>query len=359
MVLVLALYGFWAPAHADTAQLATERLSRYLQVDTTNPPGNEAAGAAYLGAILANAGLEYEVVESAPGRANLWARLRASDPDQAKPGIVLLHHIDVVSADSNHWDLPPLSGVIRDGFIHGRGAIDTKGLGIMQLQAFLALAQSAAILNRDVVYMATADEEAGGYLGAGWLVKNRPELFENIGYVLNEGGFGVSLSESQQMMSVEVTQKVPLWLRLTTQGKHGHGSMPQTDTAVTRLVRAAHNIAEAEFPVRVVESVDTMFKGMAGFQPTEHERIDYADISRAIHREGFLEKLLREQPGNYAVLKNTCSLTRLLASDKINVVPPQASLELDCRLLPDQSPQAFIDELKQIVDDPTVKFETL
>lgn len=359
IALVLALFSVRSLVHADTEQVVSERLSNYLQVDTTNPPGNEVAGTDFLGAILSAAAIDYEVVESAPGRANLWARLRASEPTRAKPGIVLLHHIDVVSASSGHWDLPPFSGAIRDGYVYGRGAIDTKGLGIMQLQAFLALAKSGAVLNRDVVYMATADEEAGGYFGAGWLVENRPELFKNIGFVLNEGGFGVKLSDTQQMMSVEVTQKLPLWLRLTTKGRPGHGSMPQTDTAVTRLVRAAHNIVEAEFPVRVVEPVDVMFKEMARFQRSEQERSDYADVAKAIHRPGFLEHLKREQPGNYAVLKNTCSLTRLIASDKINVVPPQASLELDCRLLPDQSPQAFIDKLRQIVDDPSVEFETL
>lgn len=359
VLLALLVSGMWAPAYADKAASATERLSRYLQIDTFNPPGNEVAGTAFLGAILEDAGIDYEVVESAPGRGNLWARLPASDSDKAKPGIVLLHHIDVVSADARHWDLPPLSGEIRDGYVNGRGAVDTKGLGIMQLQAFLALAKSGKPLNRDVVYMATADEEAGGYLGAGWLVENRPELFQNIGYVLNEGGFGVKISDSLQMMSVEVTQKVPLWLRLTTHGQPGHGSTPATDTAVTRLVQAAHNIVEAEFPVRVVKPVDTMFKSMARFQPTDQARKDYADIPSAIQREGFLQQLLREQPGNYAVLKNTCSLTRLEGSDKINVVPPQASLELDCRLLPDQSPDAFIAEMKLIVDDPAVEFETL
>ncbi|MEP5766361.1 MAG: M20/M25/M40 family metallo-hydrolase [Halieaceae bacterium] len=348
-----------ASVYAARDQPVAERLSKYLQVNTTNPPGNEVAGTNFLGAILADAGIEYTVVESAPGRANLWARLPASDPDRAKPGIVLLHHIDVVSASSGHWDMPPFSGAIQDGYVYGRGALDTKGLGIMQLQAFLALAESGARLNRDVIYLATADEEAGGYFGAGWLVKQHPEIFEGIGFVLNEGGFGIRFSAALQMMSVEVTQKVPLWLRLTTTGRPGHGSMPQQETAVTRLVQAASRIIEAEFPVRVVDAVDVMFKGMAPFQRSEQERMDYADVAAAIKRPGFIEQLQREQPGNYAVLKNTCQLTRLIGSDKINVVPPQASLELDCRLLPDQSPQAFIAGLQKIVDDPAVEFETL
>ena len=341
------------------ADLAVERLSHYLQVDTTNPPGNEAAGARFLAGILEGAGIDYQIVESAPGRANLWARLPAAQPERAKPGIILLHHIDVVSASSGHWDMPPFSGAIQDGYVYGRGALDTKGLGIMQLQAFLALARSGAALNRDVVYMATADEEAGGYFGAGWLVENRPELFEGIGFLVNEGGVGLQISDSQSVMKVEVTQKVPLWLRLTATGTPGHGSSPAPETAVTRLIRAAHRIINTEFPARVIDPVNSMFRGMAPYQPTEQGRQDYADLTSAIERPGFLMQLQIEQPSSHALLRNTCSLTRLAASDKVNVVPPEASLEMDCRLLPDQSPREFLKELAEIVDDPSIKVETL
>ena len=167
-------------------QQAAPNLVGYLQVDTINPPGNESRGVAYLGNLLDQAGIPYESVESAPGRGNLWARLRGTpDADgNTKPALVLLHHIDVVPASAAHWSVDPLSGEQVDGYIYGRGAIDTKGLGIVQLQAFLALAASEQSLNRDVWYMATADEEAGGFFGAGWLVENRPELFADVGYLL-------------------------------------------------------------------------------------------------------------------------------------------------------------------------------
>jgi acetylornithine deacetylase/succinyl-diaminopimelate desuccinylase-like protein len=339
--------------------LALERLSAYLQIDTSNPPGKEIAAANYLAEILDQAGIAYEIAESAPGRGNVWARLPASDPDSARPGIILLHHMDVVSASAEHWDMPPFSGGIKDGYIYGRGALDTKGLGIMQLQAFLALAQSGARLNRDVIYMATADEEAGGNFGAGWLVKNRPELFKGIGFLINEGGGGIQLSETQRAVLVEVTQKVPLWLRLTASGRPGHGSTPQTETAVTRLVRAAHRIVTTEFPVRIIDPVDKMFTGMASFQTTAQGRRDFSDLQVASKRPGFLKQLQIQQPGSHALLRNTCSLTRLAASDKINVVPPEASLELDCRLLPDQSPELFLRELALIVNDSNIEIETL
>lgn len=344
---------------SDVFTAADERLSRYLQIDTTNPPGNEIAGAKFLAGILKDAGIAYEIAESAPGRANLWARLSAADPATAKPGIILLHHIDVVSASLKHWDMPPLSGTIRDGYIYGRGALDTKGLGIMQLQAFLALARSGAALNRDVLYLATSDEEAGGYMGAGWLVEHRPELFEGMGFLINEGSFGLQFPGQRSVMLVEVTQKVPLWLRLTATGRPGHGSMPQAETAVTRIINAAYRIMNADFPIRILEPVNTLFQGMAPYQATEQARRDFADLARAVERPGFLQQLQAEQTATYALLRNACSLTRLAASDKVNVVPPEASMEMDCRLLPDQSPAEFLEQLTTLIDDPAVKLETL
>ena len=167
-------------------QQAVPNLVGYLQTNTVNPPGNESRGVDYLGKLLDEAGIEYEAAESAPGRGNLWAMLpgTADATGRKAPALVLLHHIDVVTANADYWRVDPFSGDKVDGYIYGRGAIDTKGLGIVQLQAFLALAASGQTLNRDVWYVATADEEAGGAFGAGWLVENRPELFSNVGYLL-------------------------------------------------------------------------------------------------------------------------------------------------------------------------------
>ena len=164
-------------------QQAVPNLVGYLQTNTVNPPGNESRGVDYLGKLLDEAGIEFEAAESAPGRGNLWAMLPGTTDATGRkaPALVLLHHIDVVTANADYWRVDPFSGDKVDGYIYGRGAIDTKGSGIVQLQAFLALAASGQTLNRDVWYVATADEEAGGAFGAGWLVENRPELFSNVG----------------------------------------------------------------------------------------------------------------------------------------------------------------------------------
>ena len=194
-------------------------LQDFIRVDTVNPPGNETRAVEFYREIFDAEGIEYEWVESAPGRGNIWARLEGGD----EPGLMLLQHTDVVPADKEFWTTDPLSGELRDGYILGRGARDMKGTGIAHLATFLGLHRSGRALNRDVVFLATADEEAGGFYGAGWLIENRPEIFEGIGLLINEGGAG-SASGDEIVFGVEVTQKVPVWLRLNAIDVPGHGS---------------------------------------------------------------------------------------------------------------------------------------
>ena len=333
-----------------------EHLSQYLQIDTINPPGNETRGVEFLAAILDEAGVAYDTAESAPGRGNIWARLPA-DTERKEPALILLHHIDVVPANRKYWSFEPLSGEVKDGFIYGRGAIDTKGLGIAQLQAFLALHASGQRLNRDVILMATADEEAGGFFGAGWLIENRPELFEGVGYVLNEGGSARRFGQTTAVM-VEVTQKVPLWLRLTSHGIPGHGSAPKVETSVTKLVRALKRISETEFPVRVLQPVADMFEGIAPFQTGEDKEV-FATLGHTNLSQDYLIGLKLRNPGAHALLRNTCSITRLEGSSKINVIPAEVHAELDCRLLPDQNPEDFLAQLHTIINDKDISVERI
>ena len=332
---------------------AVERLVGYLRVDTINPPGNETAGVEYLAAIFDAEGVAYETAESAPGRGNIWARIPGGDG----PGLLLLHHIDVVPANRDQWTTDPLGGEIRDGYLYGRGALDTKGLGIVHLQAFLALHRSGARPDRDVIFMATADEEAGGFFGAGWLVENRPELFANVGVVLNEGGDG-SFEEDGVTFTVEVTQKVPLWLRLVSVNTPGHGSMPQAESSVTRLLRALSNIQAYEFEPRIVPAVGEYFRAQAESH-AEPWRSAFVDIESSVDDRAFLTRLQIYNPFLHALTRNTCSITVLEGSGKINVVPPVAAAELDCRLLPDQDPLAFQSQLETIINDGKVGVEKI
>lgn len=355
LVLALALVPQPSEAQFDLASLQDEAVSwvqEYIRVNTINPPGNETAGAEFFARIFEAEGIEYEMVESAPGRGNIWARLEGGD----EPGIVLLHHMDVVPADERFWTTDPLSGELRDGYIYGRGALDTKTSGILHLATFLALHRTETPLKRDVVFMATADEEAGGFFGAGWLVENRPELFENIGFLLNEGGGGSDVNGTVNF-GLEVTQKVPYWLRLTATGEPGHGSRPLVTYASVELVEALNRFRLHEFAARVIPAVDAHLKGIADRHP-EPWRTRFADLGSFIGQPGVLRELQLYEPGLHALTRNTCSITRFEGSNKINVVSPEVAAEIDCRLLPDQDPQVWLDEVQSVLG-PEIEIEVL
>lgn len=356
--LIPSISGAQSPDHLDDLQeQAVERLQEYVRIDTINPPGNETRGAEFFADIFDRAGIKYEVAESAPGRGNIWARLEGGD----EPALLLIHHMDVVPADAEHWSTDPLSGELRDGFVYGRGALDDKLDGIVHLQVFLALHAAGKPLDRDVIFMATADEEAGGFYGAGWLVENRPDSFEGVGLILNEGGSGSITGEGADArisFEVEVTQKVPLWLKLIAEDEPGHGSMPRVTNAVTRLVRAFANLDDHDFEPRIVPAVDAYFKAIAGDHP-EPWRSAFADMATAVQDDALLLRLQIENPFFHALTRNACSLTMLEGSKKINVVPPDATGQIDCRLLPDQDPAEFVEEIRRVVNDDQIAIERI
>ena len=330
-----------------------ERVRAYLRLDTTNPPGNESRAVEFFARVFDAEGVAWETAESAPGRGNIWARIEGGDA----PALLLLHHSDVVPADRSFWSVDPLSGELRDGHVYGRGALDTKALGIVHLQAFLALHRSGRPLSRDVIFMATADEEAGGFFGAGWLVENRPEIFEGVGLLLNEGGGG-SLAEGRESFSVEVTQKVPLWLRLVAKGAPGHGSRPPVMSAVDRLVRALERVHTHEFEPRMVPAVAAYLESLASTVDAEWAA-RFRSPEDSLRDADALLELQIDHPSLHALVRNTCSVTMLEGSEKINVIPPSASAQLDCRLVPDQDPDAFESLLRTVINDPLVEVERL
>jgi acetylornithine deacetylase/succinyl-diaminopimelate desuccinylase-like protein len=356
--LLLALLVGAAPLPAqqgpDLGKLEDEAVRRtveYLRINTTNPPGNEVETMRFFARILAAEGIPFDTAASAPGRGNIWARLKGAGGGQ--PALVLLHHMDVVPADRRYWDVDPFSATVKDGMIYGRGALDTKTLGIMELEAFLTLHRMKAPLSRDVIFMATADEEAGGTYGAGWVVEHHPEAFAGAGLMLNEGGDG-SESGGRKQFGIEITQKVPLWLKLVSTGKPGHGSIPPVSSPVDRLVRALERLRTYQFAPRIVPPVDAYFKALAPNAAPEW-KANFADMAKAVGDPATLLRLQLDEPGLAALTRNTCSITILKGSDKINVIPPEAEAQLDCRLLPDQDPAAFVRELEGVIDDPGIK----
>jgi len=352
LVLAIPLSAQSEPAVEDEA---LRWLQDFVRIDTVNPPGNESRAVDFLGAILTGEGISWHSAESAPGRGNLWARLEGGD----KPALILLQHTDVVPADPKYWTTDPLSGEIRDGYLWGRGTLDMKGTGISQLSSFIRLHRAGLPLNRDVVLVATADEEAGGLFGAGWLLEHHPEVFEGAGILINEGDGGTE-RDGRISFGVEVTQKVPVWIRLTAVDRPGHGSMPYPTSSVTRLVEALNRLREHRFPARIIPPVDAMFKGIAANRGDGDEWLPaYADMSHAILEPGFLERLQAHSSFLHALTRDTCSLTRMEASNKINVVPPEAWAEIDCRMLPDRPAEAFVQDLHDLLEGTGVEIEVL
>ncbi len=348
-----------SPGEADWTAIGRESeaiLTEYLRINTTNPPGNELVAARYLQALLTREGIETRLFEPAPGKANLYARLAGDG--SARP-IVLLNHMDVVEASHDFWTVDPFGGVVRDGYLYGRGAIDMKSEGVAELMALILLKRAAVPLKRDVIFLATSDEELGTGVGAGWIVEHHPELVREAAFVVNEGG---AMPEDDgghvAYVGVGVTEKAPLWLALVARGTAGHGARPTGDNAVERLVRALHRVEEWRTPMLVTPAVDRFFKDLATRETDTVRKAWFADVRSALRDSAALRYFAGNSYFN-AILRNTISITRLQGSGKVTVIPPEARAELDVRLLPGQDPQRFLADLRAVVDDSLVTVQPL
>jgi acetylornithine deacetylase/succinyl-diaminopimelate desuccinylase-like protein len=332
---------------------AVALLSRYLQIDTTNPPGNETPAAEFFRRIFDAEGIEARVLESSPGRGSVWARLSG---DGSKPAVVLLNHLDVVPADPRFWSQPPFGGILHDGYVWGRGALDMKGMGIIELMAMLILKRERVPLSGDVIFLGTADEEAGGRRGAGFIVDQHWDLIRGAGVVINEGG-AIGVQNGQPLFfGVSRSEKVPLGLKLVATGTPGHGSAPRADSSVNRLVAALNRIITHQTPIKVLPEVQSFYAGIADTQPSP-TREWFRDLPAAFRDPTAADALMRNLTLN-ARVRNTISVTMLQGSDKVNVIPPEATARLDVRLLPGEDPQAFLDEIRRVVADDSIKVES-
>jgi len=330
---------------------AASLLSQYIAINTTNPPGNEAQTARWLAAVLAREGIETQVFEPRPGKANLYARLRGDG--SARP-LILLNHMDVVLASPEYWAVDPFSGVVRDGYVWGRGALDMKGEAITQLMALVTLKRAAVPLRRDVIFLATADEEIGGGVGAGWFVEHHPELVQDAEFLINEGGtIRADPSGRIEYYGVGTTEKSPFWLDVTVRGTAGHGSRPTPDNPVHRLVRALDRISSYQTPLILTPAVERYLRDLSTIETDPARRAWLGDVRAALRDTVAVRALTADLTYN-ALLRNTISITGLQGSDKTNVIPPVARAALDVRLLPGQDPQAFLADLVRVVADSGV-----
>jgi acetylornithine deacetylase/succinyl-diaminopimelate desuccinylase-like protein len=335
---------------------AVRHLQALLRIDTTNPPGNERAAVDYLARVLREAGLEPTVLDSAPGRGNLVVRLRG---DGTLAPLLLAGHVDVVPADPAEWSHPPFGGEIHDGWIFGRGAVDMKGFVAQALVALLALKRAGKRLRRDVIFAAVADEEYGCELGSQFLVERHPELVR-AEYALGEvGGFSQYVN-NRTIYPIMTAEKGLCWVRARVRGPSGHGSIPREDSAVALLAEALGRLRRTRLPMHVTAPAERFVKALAAVQPLPARAVLplllVPHVSGLVLSKVLPDKGLARTFG--ALLSNTAAPTVLRAGDRTNVIPGEATAEIDGRLLPGQSARDLINEVSDVLG-PAVELSVI
>ncbi|MET8336885.1 M20/M25/M40 family metallo-hydrolase [Streptosporangium canum] len=312
------------PAETEVAELCSE----LIRVDTSNygdgsGPGERAAAEIVM-ARLAEVGAEATYVESAPGRGNVVTRIEGSDP--GLPALLVHGHLDVVPANAADWTVDPFAGEIRDGYIWGRGAVDMKDMDAMMLAVLRQMATEGRKPRRDVVFAWVADEEAGGEYGAKYLTAKHPELFDGVDHAISEvGGYSLEVDPSLRLYLIETAQKGLAWMRLVAGGTAGHGSMLNSDNAVTEVAKAVARLGSHEWPLNLTPTVRRFLSEVADAFGLPFDPEDPAPIIEAI---GPLARFVG------ATLRHTTNPTMLAAGYKANVIPGQASAVVDGRFLP-------------------------
>jgi acetylornithine deacetylase/succinyl-diaminopimelate desuccinylase-like protein len=332
---------------AATAE-ALVHFKELLRIDTTNPPGNERAATEYLARVLDAEGIPYRVVESEPTRASLIARLSGSG---RKAPLLLNGHLDVVPVEREHWRHDPFGAEEHDGCIWGRGAVDMKNMVAMSLMTLLLFKRAGVSLDRDVIFAAVADEEAGSKHGARFLVEHHPELVR-AEYVLNEIGAYTFYVGDAIFYPIQVAEKGICWFELTAHGTAGHGSMPRPDNAVVRIARAIEALGTVRLPFHAVPVVETFVRGLVERAPALAQRVAPLLVKPAFARL-FLNVVRMQDPEQAvaleALLRNTASPTVVRGGRKVNVIPSSASVLVDGRMLPGQTVDAFLAEIQRVV----------
>ncbi|HSL93057.1 MAG TPA: M20/M25/M40 family metallo-hydrolase [Bacillota bacterium] len=322
-------------------------LKKLVSIDTTNPPGNESEAVHYLATLFDAEGIEYETFEPLPGRGSIVARIRGTG--SARP-LMLLGHLDVVTANAADWTHPPFSAAENDSAIWGRGTLDMKGLVATWLTLMVKYKREQAVFPRDIIFAATADEEAGGHLGLGWLVKNRPDLVD-CEWALNEGGGNSFTLNGKTFATIQSGEKAGCPVKLLAKGTAGHASIPLPDNPVIKLAEALRSLHEAVFPEHMTDTVRAFLSGLSGGLGGSHGAalnlaVKAGQVGKAVDlavKDPFLRAGLR------AMMQNTAVPTMLSASSKLNVIPKEATAELDCRILPGQSRESLLHELRGVL----------
>jgi len=366
VVAVLALLGLAGAVNGaaqetppvDVAKLSEEAtgwLRGLIRINTTNPPGNELAAARYLAEILEREDIRAEVIETAAGRGIVIARLQAGPFPDPSRALLLLGHIDVVGVVPEKWSADPFAGEIRDGYLWGRGALDDKGMTVANLAVMVALKRSGARLDRDVIFLAEGDEEAGGEYGIEFAITKHWEKIA-CAYAINEGGRVVVKDGKVQYVGVQASEKIPVNVQVIATGTSGHGSVPRKDNPIVHLAAAVAKIGNYETPARPNTVTLRYFEQLAWVEDPE-----LAKWMRAIvtpdRGEQALRRLSEANPVWNSMLRTSIAPTILQGGFRSNVVPSEARATLNIRLLPGDSASDLVEKLRKLVDDPQIRFE--
>jgi acetylornithine deacetylase/succinyl-diaminopimelate desuccinylase-like protein len=330
----------------ELAEHAFRLCQRLLRIDTTNPPGNELPAAELLAEELSGAGLEPVVLQSAPGRGNVVTRLRGTGE---KPPLLLTAHLDVVEADPSAWDHPPFCGEVHDDCLWGRGAIDMKNMAAMSVAILTRLAREGVKPKRDLIFAGVADEEAGCRQGSLWLCENHTDLVRSEFAIGEGGGFNIQVA-GKSFFTVQVAEKGVCWVRARATGEPGHGSMPRQDSAVVQLSEAVARLGKQGLPRHSSESVEGFIGALASHLPAPMR-----PLIKMLGSPTLGPAMLNLLPDPSvkrafrALLGNTASPTVLRAGNKTNVIPGVAEAEIDGRILPGQTKDDFLRELRGVM----------
>jgi acetylornithine deacetylase/succinyl-diaminopimelate desuccinylase-like protein len=327
----------------------TRLLQDLLRFDSTNPPGNETPCIDFIARTLASEGIDSTVIESAPGRGNLVARLKG---DGSLPPILLFGHVDVVPAEADKWQRPPFSGDLHDGIIWGRGATDMKQMVAMEMTTLLQLKREGANLKRDVIFMANADEETGGLMGAGFMVQNHPDLIR-AEYALTEGGASSIELEGRSFFVCSTGEKGSARFTLRGRGRPGHASQPHMENAILPLAIALQRIIETPLPLHLTRTTRAHVEALASGVSSGTAEMLRALLDAETHADAMAELPLAEPVKRRlnAIFRNTATPTILQAGSKINVIPAEAIAQVDCRVLPGATPESIAAEVRAVVGD--------
>lgn len=344
-----------AAANDQLAQEALGWLQGLVRINTTNPPGNEAEAAKYISGILTKENIQNEVLEVTPGRSIVVARLNSGAMPNASRALLLLAHLDVVGVSREKWTVDPFGAEIKDGYIWGRGTIDDKGMVIANLAAIVALKRANTPLDRDVIFLADADEEGGSEANIKLAIQKYWDKFA-AGFAINEEGRVMMNGGKVQYVGIQASEKVAVNVNVIATGTSGHGSVPRPDNAVVHLASAIAKIGEYQAPAHISVIVQRYFETLSKVEDDEIGK--WMRALETPEREQLAVKRISDMsPAWNSMMRDTIAPTMLQAGVRANVVPSEARATLNVRLLPGDSIQLLIGVLTQLVNDKQIRFE--